>query len=279
LVVIAIFTALVGLTLAAVQRVRAAAARTACSNNLRQVGVALHNYHATNGAFPTGVVSSHTKNEPTLMTWQTRLLPALEQNSLWAGALEAYRLEPIPFRDPPHVGLATPLKVFVCPVDERIQTAQRVGSLTVAFTSFLGVEGDGPTKRNGILFVNSRTRLADVTDGSSQTLIVGERPPSADLRYGWWYTGAGQRSDGSCDSVLAVAERNEVGLGCPYGPYPYNSGRPDYMCDMFHYWSLHTGGAHFAFADGSVRFLRYEADSVLPALATRAGGESVSVPE
>ena len=80
---------------------------------------------------------------------------------------------------------------------------------------------------------------------------------------------------------MAVRERNRTFRAptCPRQSYPYGPGEPDNMCDTFHFWSRHPGGANFAFADGSVRFLRYEADPILPALATRAGNEAVAVPE
>jgi prepilin-type processing-associated H-X9-DG protein len=79
--------------------------------------------------------------------------------------------------------------------------------------------------------------------------------------------------------LLGARERNFGGTyvsGCPLGPYHFVAGRVDQQCDLFHFWSLHSGGANFLFADGSVHFLSYQADTVLPALATRAGGEVVS---
>ncbi len=66
---------------------------------------------------------------------------------------------------------------------------------------------------------------------------------------------------------------------CPYGPYHFQAGSSSNTCDVFHFWSVHSGGAHFAFCDGSVRFLAYFADAILPALATRAGGEAVNIPD
>src|SRR5207244_2898670 len=144
-----------------------------------------------------------------------------------------------------------------------------------------GVEGTNQTTKDGVLFLDSRVRLEDVKDGTSHTLMVGERPPSADLVFGWWYAGWGQSKDGSGDMVLGVRERyvSDLAPGCPRGPYAYGPGKVNNQCDTFHFWSTHIGGAHFLFADGSVHFLLYSAAPLLPALATRAGGESVTVPE
>jgi prepilin-type processing-associated H-X9-DG protein len=110
------------------------------------------------------------------------------------------------------------------------------------------------------------------------TLAVGERPPSAELDFGWWYAGWGQAKDGSADMVLGVRERNVIGQYCPPGPYMFVPAKLADQCAMFHFWSPHPNGANFLFADGSVRFLSYSADSILPALATRAGGETVTLP-
>ena len=101
--------------------------------------------------------------------------------------------------------------------------------------------------------------------------------PSADLAFGWWYAGEGQARTGSGDSVLGVQEANAYPRyrQCPSGPYQYGPGSVTNDCDTFHFWSLHIGGAHFLFCDGSVHFLRYSAAPILPALATRADGDIV----
>jgi prepilin-type processing-associated H-X9-DG protein len=135
---------------------------------------------------------------------------------------------------------------------------------------------------SGMLYSGSRTRIIDATDGSSNTLLVGERPPSADMVFGWWYSGSGQLLTGQADSHLGVQERNLFGAlyhGCPRVGYSFQSRERSDPCLVFQFWSYHGDGAHFALTDGSVRILTFKAASVLPALSTRAGGEVVVVPE
>jgi prepilin-type processing-associated H-X9-DG protein len=110
-------------------------------------------------------------------------------------------------------------------------------------------------------------------------LIVGERPPSADGLLGWWYAGWGQSKDGSAEMVLGAAERNDHPRydKCPKGPYSFTAPQANNVCDLFHFWSYHRNGANFLFCDGSVHFIPYAAAPIMPALATRAGGEAVSI--
>ncbi|HZU36839.1 MAG TPA: DUF1559 domain-containing protein, partial [Gemmataceae bacterium] len=146
-----------------------------------------------------------------------------------------------------------------------------------ALSSYLGNEGTDQFSEDGVLYLDSRVKMVDIIDGTSNTLLVGERPPSPDLRFGWWYAANGQNSCGSLDTVLGAQELNFTYSSCPFGPVPYGPGRLNNPCDTFHFWSLHPGGANFAFADGSVHFLSYGSADILEALATRAGGESVTL--
>ncbi len=209
LVVIAIIGVLIGLLLAAVQNVRAAAARMACTNNMRQIGIALHHHHDTHQGFPPGVSYRDGADPYPFMGWQTRLLPFLEQENLWKQAQDAYVRDPRFLHNPPHTGLAAVLPVYACPSDSRTLSVHSIGTaLQVAFTAYLGVEGTNQFRKDGLLYLDSRTRFADITDGASNTLLVGERPPSADGILGWWYAGEGQAKDGSADMVLGVQEHN-----------------------------------------------------------------------
>ncbi len=279
LVVIAIIAVLIGLTLPAVQRVRDAANRTECANNLKQIGLALHQYNDVQKRLPPGCSYRNGADPDPHMTWMTRLLPYLEQQSLWQEALQAFAQEKF-FENPPHLPiLGHMLPVFTCPADSRTLEPWDFGSFQVALTSYQGVEGTNQFSHDGVLYLDSRIRLTDVIDGTSNTLAVGERPPSADYRFGWWYAGWGQLKDGSADSVLGVHELNVSTQQCSPGPYQFSPGKVDNQCDVFHYWSLHRGGANFLMVDGSVHFLRYDAAPLMPALATRAGGEVVSLPD
>lgn len=289
IVVLGLIAVLVGLTLSATQRIREASARAKCQNTLRQLSIAVHQFHDVNGELPQGhrPLSLFRSGRLPLSGWSLSVLPYLEQQATYNKAIEAYRAKWLPFPPNPHPGLSQVMSVYICPSDGRItsaQVSQRTQTLA-AFTSYLGVSGqDSITARDGSLFQSSHIRVADIADGTSNTLLLGERPPSADFQFGWWYAGTGQRLTGSADIVLGVREPNlqPITVGSPCGPgnYPFMpaSGFND-PCGMFHFWSPHPGGANFAFADGSVRFLRYEADPIIPALATRAGGETVAIPD
>lgn len=283
LVVIAITITLAGLLLPAVQRVRESAARIRCENNLKQIGLALHQYHDVQRQLPPGVTSRRRSEPYPRMSWPARLLPYIEQGAMWQQTVQSYALSRIPFDNPPHTGFATVVPTFVCASDDRVWQPQDThNNRRAALTSYVGVLGTDWSTRTGVLFQDSKVQFADITDGMSNTLVVGERPPSADFWYGWWYAGTGQARTGSGDVLLGVRERNRGGTYvyfCAPGPYSFGPGRFSDQCDMFHFWSPHPAGTYFLFCDGTVRFLLYSADELLPALATRSGGEPVSSPE
>jgi prepilin-type N-terminal cleavage/methylation domain-containing protein/prepilin-type processing-associated H-X9-DG protein len=287
LVVLAIIAILLAFVIPAVQRVRETAARMQCTNNLRQIGLAAHHYHDQQRVLPAGVraKTSSGKRDPMYLSgWLVHLLPYVEQPAVWDQTVQAYRKINLPFLNPPHVGLSTVVPVFGCPADGRTgdaQTAQR-SKARVALTSYLGVEGRDLNTKDGVLYVDSRTRFADVRDGLSHTLFAGERPASTDNQFGWWYGGTGQRFTGSCDAVLGVFEQNVQPVmagSCAPGFYPYKPGSFNNQCDMFHFWSPHPGGANFLLCDGSVRLIAYSAAPIMPALASRAGGDIAVVPD
>ncbi len=281
IVVIVIIGVLIGLLLSAVQRVRAAAQRAECLDHLRQIGLALHSYHDSQQSLPPGMSLRDDGGAYPYMSWNARILPYLEQEDLWRDIQQAYKANRNFLRVPPHVHRQTVVRMFTCPSDPRSSVVVTLlGGQVVAFTDYLGVEGTDQFKHDGLLFCDSQVRLAEVTDGLSNTLLVGERPPSADDAYGWWYAGWGQDKTGSAEMVLGVREiMDSSDEPCFGGTYPFGPGSDQNICDFLHFWSKHPGGAHFLFGDGSVRFVTYGADPLMPALATRNGGEAVAIPD
>jgi prepilin-type N-terminal cleavage/methylation domain-containing protein/prepilin-type processing-associated H-X9-DG protein len=296
LVVIAILAVLAGLLVPAVQKVRAAAARVQCENNLHQVGVGLHNYHDSCGSLPAGV---NFTNPWKYWSWMAQLLPFVEQADLWNQAhnwaLTAVHTEdPWPWGDfwidpplPANPALGVPLKIWQCPADPRIDRALPVDLngaghyQPVAFTSYLGTAGIDDGKQ-GLFGFNKVRRFAEVTDGLSGTLMVGERPPSWNLEHGWWFAGGGWNGSGDGDVFLGARELEYAkdvdyakDTACPPTSVGFRPDRLEDPCAQVHFWSLHSGGGHFLFADGAVRFCDYSMDRVLPALCTIDGGEVV----
>jgi prepilin-type N-terminal cleavage/methylation domain-containing protein/prepilin-type processing-associated H-X9-DG protein len=272
LVVIAIIAVLVGLLLPAVQKVREAAARTQCENNLHQIGLALHQYHDAARSFPPGYVSGWDANGNDTgpgWGWAAYLLPQMEQDGLY----NALRFDQ-PIEAAVNDGARVmPIKSYVCPSDDAPPTftAQRFDSAgrpiasisQVASANYIGVFGvtEPGVDGEGVFFRNSQVRIADITDGTSQTLMVGERAHA--LAPATWVgaiTGAEIFPYNSSNMVLGhTGESNGV---APTEPN--------------HFSSRHAGGVNFLFADGHVHFLTAAvSESVYQALSTRAGGEPV----
>ena len=266
---------------AGVMRARESSNRAICLNNLRQIGVSLALHENTNLKLPPGVSVNEGRTPYPFMSWMARLLPFMEREDLWQKTVQAYALDRRFKRNPPHIGISIRISLFSCPSDSRTDTVGSINDLPYAFTSYLGVEGTNQSRKDGLLFLDSQTRSADISDGLSNTLAVGERPPSADGVLGWWYAGWGQSQDGSADMVLGSRELcvSVYGRGCDSGPFQFTAGKTSNQCDAFHFWSLHPGGAPFLMADGSGHFFSYSVNPILPALSTRSGGESISFPD
>ncbi|MGL4554263.1 MAG: DUF1559 domain-containing protein [Gemmataceae bacterium] len=301
LVVIAIIAVLIGLLLPAVQKVRAAAARLQCANNLKQLGLALHHYHDRQEAFPPGTCvggpvpsqfggySYPPYNPPAnpyatrsrygehFWSWMARILPDVEQENLY----RQIDFNEWPFMaGPPGNRLnGRPLKLAQCPADPRAGRLWTSGGDSAALTTYLGVTGTHQLAYDGVLHVNARIRLTDIRDGTSNTVMVGERPSTEDLYWGWWLAASGdQPFFAAGDNLLGVSERDPNDQ-TEYVPEFYRPGElsdPDQR-HRWHYWSLHAGGGNWLLADGGVRFLSYAAGKqILPAMATYRGGEVVS---
>ncbi len=295
LVVIAIIAILIGLLLPAVQKVRSAAARIKCANNLKQMGLALHNYHDVNGKFPQGAAYTYPYH---YWSWMAQMMPYYEQDNLYRQADTWARSggwNYWPWGDfwdnpqtPANPALGTKVATLTCPADGRedlVMPGSQAGlNGSVAFTGYLAVAGiqgneaynDGASQ--GIMYWKSATKITDVTDGTSNTLMVGERPPSSDLQYGWWFAGSGYDGSGLGDVLMGAYSTNyAASLGCPASKVGLQEGKFSEPCDQPHFWSPHTGGANFVLGDGSVRFVSYSTNNVLlQGLSTRNGGEVVN---
>jgi hypothetical protein len=227
-------------------------------------------------------------------------------------------------------GLGAIQKNYICPMEPRSAAQLNINnpSITgvngpIAYTEYLGNSGTnggvsypsgyqdsgswhgGSPKpaRDGVFWASSTgdppngvIRLTDITDGTSSTIMAGERPPSLDLNFGWYFAGWGY--NGSSDGDVLMGSRDTYyaqGLSGYYGIFDQNNKpcstanigfRPGTMynpCDETHWWSNHPNGGNFLMSDGSVHFLDYSIDAnlsspVFPALCTRAGGETVSLP-
>jgi prepilin-type N-terminal cleavage/methylation domain-containing protein/prepilin-type processing-associated H-X9-DG protein len=219
-------------------------------------------------------------------------------------------------------------KWTVCPMDPRNEAQLVVDAPNlygyygvtgpIAFTMYLGNSGthggngcciDSHNTANGswsghnpaptfdgVLYADSHVRTTDISDGSTNTIMVGERPPSQDLNFGWWFAGWGYNGTGTGDVVMGAREiyylnsgyvvKLDPATGNTSAPNPACSsanvgfipGRVDNPCDQIHYWSNHPNGGNFLMADGSVRFMPYTANNILPALATRNGNETFTLP-
>jgi prepilin-type N-terminal cleavage/methylation domain-containing protein/prepilin-type processing-associated H-X9-DG protein len=283
LVAISVMGILLGLTLNAVQSVRSAAARVSCANNLRQCMLASLAHHDAEGHLPQPSFKKWevSSSRAVLMPWTNVLLPHLERGDLWRSIPWAYQLSP-GYNSPPHVGIVTVVPTFACPADGRLHAPITDSfGYTAAYGSYQGVLSDDRIVRSAMDYVQ-KVRMTDVTDGTSQSLYLGERPPGGVAFSGNWYTLDVPIPDLPYTTGLVYASAIPVhadGGGLCQGPFHFGPGRVENPCDTYHFWSLHSGGANFGFVDGSVRFLRYSADSVLPALATRAGGEVVAIPD
>ncbi|HMP03629.1 MAG TPA: DUF1559 domain-containing protein [Gemmatales bacterium] len=283
LVVLSVIVFLITLSIPAIQRVRAAADRTACQNQLRQLGQALHLYHHDYGALPP---QGQRNPEGFRLSWMVFLLPYIEQKSLHDRAVLDCRNDPRALNVFGHQGMKTVVRLYVCPSDSRLLAARTdEWGTTAAFTSYIGAAGGiSQAMRTYQGAFSPSVSFAEVHDGLSNTLCLGERPPPDSGQGGWWYPNL---------HYSTIGHRGPnghlwIGLVIPYFPFDpqcgltwraLGPGRTSNPCDRFHFWSLHGGGSNFLFVDGSVRFLSYSADPILPALISINGGEPVTVPD
>jgi prepilin-type N-terminal cleavage/methylation domain-containing protein/prepilin-type processing-associated H-X9-DG protein len=288
LVVIAIIAILIGLLLPAVQKVREAAARLKCQNNLHQIGLALHNYHDRMNGFPPGYQTKVASDNSDLgpgWGWAAFLLDDLEQNNL----KQRIRFD-LQISDPLNAAARTTvLPVFVCPSEVKTGTFTVIdatgnpvcdvarGNYT-AMNGVLGVTGDA-WDNNGAFIRNRSMRItADFPDGLSNTLFVGER--CTNMASTTW-TGAVNNGVVPAQRYPDPADQLANAEGAPALVLSHGSRdhipNDSLVFDADATASYHTGGVNFLLGDGSVRFISNAINgAVYEALLTRAGGEPVS---
>jgi prepilin-type N-terminal cleavage/methylation domain-containing protein len=277
LVVIAIMAILIGLLVPAVQRVREAANRTYCGNNLRQIGIALHNYEGANHCFPP----SDTQSPLPQHSWTTAILPYLEQDNVY----KIYHYD-VDWNNPiNYPAIQVQMKVFNCPstpisprVDITIAAEPACGDYAAvnAIKNFVAVNCFGlfpsPLKTDpriaGVLTWNQPTRIAQITDGTSETIMIAEdagRPQfyaAGPLQVGMLFQG------GWADPGAPFSIDGSNGDGSIPGPCALNCSNNSEV------FSFHSVGANAVFADSSVHFMRNTMTvCVLAAHVTRAGNE------
>jgi prepilin-type N-terminal cleavage/methylation domain-containing protein/prepilin-type processing-associated H-X9-DG protein len=283
LVVITIIGILMALLLPAVQAAREAARRIQCTNNFKQVGLALQNYHSVKGCFPVGIFTGPI---PFYFTWSVYILPYVEQQGLY----NMYNFSlPRGFADRSAgsrnlIASKTVVRVYLCPSDP--QAGEQVAtsldqSLDCAMTDMCGVSDsadwtvDSRAPKNfplvdGILGANRPCRIADIKDGTSNTLMIGE------------VTGAGEGTRvGEFWPSWNLADTHDGINGphsAPRGTYPMPT--VTFGFDKSGFASWHWGGCNFAMADGSVQLLSENIDRhLLIALTTRDGAKVHSTGE
>lgn len=298
LVVIAIIAVLIALLLPAVQQAREAARRSQCKNNLKQIGLAMHNYHETHRCFPFG-------QEDTAKGFSaiSQMLPYFDQATVYSQIDFS-----LPINDPANaVAKAAQLPMLMCPSDPGGQLLRGIGGITNYMANkgseVIWLDATGPNvgmkPQNGVFFYQSRIRMGDITDGSSNTAAFSERmltdgnnavlSPKSDVFFSPLSPATPDDAVNMCNAVDInnLANQFPLFMGAPWmhGQHTYQHvNTPNTRsCGFFVALracmptsSYHTGGVHTLLCDGSVRFVSENIDRFLwRAVGTRDGGETI----
>lgn len=277
LVVIAIIAVLIALLLPAVQQAREAARRAQCKNNLKQIGLALHNYHDNFNSLPPAWVGVEAATGRAWVDgvngwgWASKILPQLDQAPLYNQINFS-----LPLNDSVNAALrVTKIAPYRCPSDIgpdqwtiRDDSGNPLADLaTASYVGNFGIEeidsceGQPPGFQcagSGVLYHNARVRFADMTDGVSNTMLAAERRTWADM--GWFSTWTGYIPGGTEAACRILGSTDHT---------------PNFPLNHFDdFSSYHVGGAHVLLGDGTVRFISTNISlKVYQSLATRAKGD------
>ncbi len=247
LVVIAIIAILIALLLPAVQQAREAARRSQCKNNLAQIGLAMHNYYQTWEVLPPGTVNPkgpiRWEEKGYHVSWTLALLPCLDQTSVF----EHYDLTKGVYAQENAEVREVSISVYGCPSSYNSDYGKTPGGLQVGQTSYVGCHHDQEAMidvdQNGVLFLNSSVRYAQIRDGASNTIFVGEKLDTK-ITLGW--------DSGTRETLRNTSSINDEDRWKHRGQ---GDGPPAPPTEVGGFGSYHTGGAQFSLGDGSVRFI------------------------
>jgi prepilin-type N-terminal cleavage/methylation domain-containing protein/prepilin-type processing-associated H-X9-DG protein len=318
LVVIGIIGVLIALLLPAVQASRAAADRASCANNLRQLSIAMQNYESANKYLPSGAVMKTYEPEPrlapTFFRWSALALltPYMEQIAVYDAldlSLPLYEgNNPLSITiRPAHAAVVKlVLPEFLCPSDKGERVHPNLGPTNYVFSSGSGVNGGSPLQADGVFFVNSQTRMAQFTDGTSKTIMISEsvlgqrRMDHHDPQTEYKFSFAFPISASACNDATQWNYRDLRGFSWASGEYRcalYNhqmtpnsttadcigveiGGEARYTAVGWRAArSWHKGGVNVGLADGSVTYIADQVDpAVWTAASTIAGSENINLP-
>lgn len=322
LVVIAIIGILVALLIPAVQAAREASRRMSCANNLKQLGLTIHNYELRARQLPVGSVSKpypdHASHAHTYYRWSAlaQLAPYFEQGNAVALLNFDLPLYGTDLKVTPEnrAGVAQVIPLLLCPSDRGEPVAEGFGPTNYAMSTGTGADGGSPFRADGLFYVNSETKLADIKDGTSNTIAASESilgwevpdtgggPPYIDPQTIYRFVFAAPLNETRCAAATTWNVTDRRGFSWANGEYrcalynhhyPPNHATPDCLgvrvsgaLDQRYTpfgWrtarSRHPSGVNALLADGSVRFIQDQIElPVWQALSTRTGGE-VATPE